>query len=68
MGAISHLRDASKGENYETTEMYPQMARRAEAAGDKAVAQYFREVGKDEAKHRDAFKTALAKLEARRTR
>jgi rubrerythrin len=63
-----NLRDASTGENYETTEMYPQMARRAEAAGDKAVAQHFREVGKDEAKHRDAFKAALTKLEAKRTR
>ena len=63
-----NLRDASKGENYETTMMYPQMARRAEAAGDKAVAQHFREVGKDEAKHRDAFGAALANLEAKRTR
>jgi rubrerythrin len=60
-----NLRDASTGEDYETIKMYPQMAQRAEAAGDKAVAQHFREVGKDEAKHRDAFKAALAKIEAR---
>jgi rubrerythrin len=57
-----NLRDAIKGENYETTEMYPEMAKRAGAAGDKEVAQHFREVGADEAKHRDAFKAALAKL------
>lgn len=60
-----NLRNAIKGENYETTEMYPAMARRADAAGDKEVAQHFREVGADEAKHRDAFKAALAKLTAK---
>ncbi len=60
-----NLRDAIKGENYETTEMYPAMARRAEAVGDKKAAQLFREVGADEANHRDAFKAALAKLTAK---
>jgi rubrerythrin len=54
-----NLRDAIKGESYETTEMYPAMARRAEAAGDKMVAQHFREVGADEAKHRDAYRAQL---------
>ena len=34
----------------------------------KAVAQHFREVGSDEAKHRDAFTAVLAKVEATRTR
>jgi rubrerythrin len=57
-----NLRDAIKGENYETTQMYPQMARRAEAVGDKDVAKHFREVGADEAKHRDAFQSALGTL------
>jgi rubrerythrin len=63
-----NLRDAITGENYETTKMYPQMGRRADAAGNKAVAQHFREVGKDEANHRDTFKSALAKLEVKQTR
>lgn|GEM_PF-329625 len=54
-----NLRDAIKGENYETNEMYPQMATRAKAVGDKAVAQHFREVGADEARQRDAFQSAL---------
>ena len=57
-----NLRDAVEGENYETTEMYPAMARRAAAAGDKEAAQHFREVGADEAKHRDAYKAVLEPL------
>jgi rubrerythrin len=57
-----NLRNAIKGENYEATQMYPQMAQRAEAVGDKGVAQHFREVGADEAKHRDAFQSALGTL------
>ena len=56
-----NLRDAIKGENYETTQMYPQMAQRAEAAGDKDVARHFREIGADEADHRDAFQAAFQK-------
>lgn len=51
-----NLGDAIGGENYETTKMYQDMAARAEAAGDTAVAKHFLEVAKDEAKHRDAFK------------
>ena len=59
----NNLKDAIKGENYETTTMYPKFAEEAKAAGDKAVAERFAEVGLDEAKHRDEFKAALAKLE-----
>lgn len=57
-----NLRDATKGENYETTQMYPQMAQRANAAGDKEAAQHFQEIGRDEANHRDAFQAALLKV------
>jgi len=56
----ANLADAIGGENYETTDMYVQMARRARAAGDATIAEHFAEVGKDEAGHRDAFKAALA--------
>jgi rubrerythrin len=54
-----NLHDAIEGENHEATVMYPQMASRAEAAGDIQVAAHFREVGGDEAGHRDAFRSAL---------
>ncbi len=59
---IENLQDAIHGENHETTMMYPDMASRAEAAGDTKVAAHFREVGDDEAGHRDAFQAALDKL------
>jgi rubrerythrin len=57
-----NLKEAIKGEAYETSTMYPQMAQRAEAAGNKNVAHHFQEVGADEAKHRDAYKEALGRL------
>lgn len=60
-----NLRDAITGENYETTTMYPQMAKRAQAAGDTKVAAIFSAVGKDERTHRDRFTTALNGLASR---
>ena len=57
-----NLRSAIEGETYETTKMYPEMAARAQQAGDKQAAARFVEIGKDESKHRDAFSAALAKL------
>ena len=57
-----NLRDAIKGEHYETTQMYPKFSSQAQAAGDKAAAERFGEVAKDEAKHRDAFQKALDSL------
>jgi rubrerythrin len=59
----ANLKDAIKGENYETTTMYPQFAEQAKAAGDKDAADRFAEIARDETKHRDSFKAALAKLE-----
>ncbi|MBB6251091.1 rubrerythrin family protein [Nitrospirillum iridis] len=61
---VENLRDAIKGESYETSDMYPAMARRAEVVDDKDAAWHFEEVGGDEAKHRDAFQAALAKISA----
>jgi rubrerythrin len=58
-----NLSDAIKGENYETMTMYPDMAKRASAAGDLEVAKHFEEVAGDEAKHRDQFKAAIIKIE-----
>jgi rubrerythrin len=58
-----NLRDALAGETYETSKMYPDMAARARQAGDTYAAERFAEIGRDEAKHRDAFAVALISLE-----
>jgi len=58
-----NLKDAIKGENYETTTMYREFAEQAEKAGDHAVAVRFEGIRQEEMKHRDAFTVALAKLE-----
>lgn len=60
-----NLRDSIAGENYETTTMYPEMAKRAQAAGDTKVATVFAAVAKDERTHRDRFTTALNNLASR---
>ena len=58
-----NLRKAIAGESYEAATMYPGFARAARAHGDSAAAERFTEIGQDEAKHRDAFRAALARLE-----
>jgi rubrerythrin len=58
-----NLKDAIKGENYETTTMYREFAQQAEKAGDHIVATQFEEIRQDEMKHRDTFTAALTKLE-----
>jgi rubrerythrin len=59
----ANLRDAIKGESYESETMYREFAQQAEQAGDHQAAQRFEEIRKDEAKHRDAFNAALSDLE-----
>ena len=54
-----NLKDAMSGESYEVETMYREFAEKAAAAGDKAVAERFEEIRRDEMKHRDAFKAAL---------
>jgi rubrerythrin len=58
-----NLRDAIAGESYEVTSMYPEFAAQASDAGDKDAAGQFSEIRKDETKHRDAYKSALERLE-----
>jgi rubrerythrin len=60
-----NLKDAIKGETYETKTMYPQFAKEAQALGDLAATKRFEEVGKDEAVHRDEFSKALTALETK---
>lgn len=62
-----NLRDAIKGENYESVTMYREFAQQAEQAGDHQVALRFEEIRQDEMKHRDAFSVALQDLEKKQT-
>ena len=55
-----NLNDAMQGESYEVETMYREFSEKAAVAGDKIVAERFEEIRRDEMKHRDAFKTALA--------
>lgn len=58
-----NLRDAIAGESYEVDTMYHDFAQQAAAVGDKAAADRFEEIRRDEMEHRDAFKAALANPE-----
>ncbi len=60
---ISNLKDAIKGEDYETSEMYVQFADDAEAEGFREIADLFRQIGKVEAEHRDRYKKLLGLVE-----
>ena len=55
----ANLKDAVRSEFYESETMYREFAQQAEEAGDHEVALRFKEIGEDEAKHRDAFDAAL---------
>jgi rubrerythrin len=59
-----NLKDAIRGESYEVDTMYLEFAQKAKVAGDAVAAARFEEIRHDEMGHRDAFKTALAKLES----
>jgi len=58
----ANLRDAIKGETYETTIMYPRFAAQAKKDRCTAAAKLFTEIAKDEAGHAAAYKTALRSL------
>jgi rubrerythrin len=59
-----NLKDAIKSESYEIDTMYLEFAQKAKVAGDTAAAARFEEIRHDEMGYRDAFKTALAKLQS----
>ena len=58
-----NLRDAIKGETWEYEHMYPDFAQQAKDAGDAAAAARFQEIREDEGRHRDAYRSALEKLQ-----
>jgi rubrerythrin len=57
-----NLEDAIRGETQESRAMYPKFADAAAAVGDVTAAERFREITKDEMKHRAMFEDARASL------
>jgi rubrerythrin len=60
---IANLKEAVKGENYETTDMYPTFAEQAEAEGNMEAAFLFRQIAMVEAHHRDRYQQLLEMVE-----
>ncbi len=58
----ANLEEAIGGEDYETTQMYVQFAKDADAEGNSAAASLFRTIAKVEAHHRDRYRKLLAML------
>jgi rubrerythrin len=54
-----NLEEAVKGEDYETTSMYPEFAKQAEKEGNTAAAVLFTNIGKVEKEHRERYKKLL---------
>ena len=50
-----NLKEAAAGENYETTEMYPNFAKVADEEGFSEIAEVFRNIAVAEARHRDRY-------------
>lgn len=57
-----NLVHAAKGEDYETTEMYPTFAKVADKEGFKEIAGVFRKIAVAEARHRDRYLALLANV------
>lgn len=57
-----NLREAIKGESYESTTMYKQFAEEAVSVEDHTAAERFEEIRHDEMKHKAMFEAALKKL------
>jgi rubrerythrin len=62
----ANLRSAISGEAHEATIMYPRFAEQARSDGDHNAADRFSEIARDEAGHRDAFRTALGVVQTGR--
>ena len=52
---LENLKAAAAGENYETTEMYPDFAKVADEEGFEEIAEVFRNIAVAEARHRDRY-------------
>ena len=61
---VQNLTAAMEGEDYETTEMYPNFAKDADEEGNTVAANLFRQIAKVEADHRDRYKKLLDMVKA----
>jgi len=59
----ANLKEAIEGETHETITMYPEFAAQAEAEGNKAAANLFRQIAKIEKHHAERYKKLLAMIE-----
>jgi len=60
---IQNLKAAAGGENYEWTEMYPNMAKDAREEGFNEIAVMFEGIAKIEKEHEERYKKLLANIE-----
>lgn len=60
----ANLQAAIDGEDYETSEMYPQFAQEAQAEGQEKAALLFSQIAKVEAHHRDRYQKLLDMVKA----
>lgn len=61
---IQNLKEAIKGEKYESEEMYPQFAQEAEVEGDRSAEILFTQISKIEKEHRTRFQKLLDMIES----
>lgn len=59
----TNLKEAIKGEDYETTQMYPEFAKIAEEEGKHEAATLFKQIAKVEKEHRERYKKLLKRVE-----
>jgi len=60
---VENLKAAAAGENYETTQMYPEFAKVAEKEGFAEIANVFRNIAIAERRHRDRYLALAANIE-----
>jgi len=58
-GTVDNLQAAADGENEETSDMYPRMAREAREEGLDDIARVFEGIGRIEKEHRDRYRKLL---------
>jgi len=60
---LANLKAAATGENEETTDMYPRMAREAREEGFEDIARVFEGIGRIEKEHRDRYLKLLENIQ-----
>jgi len=60
---IENLKEAIEGEKYETDEMYPEFAKKAEEEGYPEIAELFRQIAKVEKEHMKRYEELLEMVE-----